>query len=65
MKLTTIWWQKPLCLLGFHKWEIRQTPKGHRYGFETEEGKRKGIFGLHDESPGRLRDQCCWCDVLR
>lgn len=59
------WWQKILCVLGKHKWETRQTAKGHCYGFETEEGKRKGIFGLHDEEPMKLRDQCSRCKVLR
>lgn len=61
----TKWWQKILCLIGRHKWETRQSAKGHCYGFETEEGKRKKRFGLHDESPLKLRDQCAWCDSLR
>lgn len=52
------------CLLGYHKWETRQTAKGHRYGYETEEGKRKGIYGLHDETPMKLRNQCVHCGTL-
>ncbi len=58
-------WQRVLCLFGYHKWETRQSAKGHCFGFETEEGKRKGRFGLHDESPLKLRDQCCRCHTLR
>lgn len=61
----TPFWQKVLCLFGHHKWETRQTSKGHCYGFETEEGKRKGKFGLHDESPMKLRDQCVRCLTLK
>ena len=53
-----------MCLLGYHKRETRQTAKGHRYGFQTDEGERKGIFGLHDESPMKLRDQCGRCGTL-
>lgn len=58
-------WQRVLCLLGYHKWETRQSAKGHCYGVQTEEGKRKGIFGLHDETPMKLRDQCGRCGTLR
>lgn len=58
------WWQRIFCLLGYHKPEKRQSAPGHRYGFETEEGKRKGVFGLHDESPMKLRDQCARCKAL-
>lgn len=58
-------WQKIMCLLGYHKWETRQSEKGHCYGFETEEGKRNGKCGLHDESPMKLRDRCCRCESLR
>ena len=58
-------WQRFLCLFGYHKWENRQSPKGHCFGFQTEEGKRKGVFGLHDESPIKLRDQCGRCQSLR
>jgi hypothetical protein len=57
-------WQRVLCLLGYHKRETRQSAPGHRYGFETEEGKRKGVFGLHDETPSKLRDQCGRCETL-
>ena len=55
---------KILCLLGFHLEETRQTAKGHCFGFETEEGKRKGVFGLHDETPMKLRNQCGRCGTL-
>lgn len=58
-------WQRILCLLGYHKWETRQTEPGHCYGFQTEEGERKGVFGLHDETPMKLRDQCGRCNTLR
>lgn len=58
-------WQKVLCLLGYHKWETRQTAKGHCYGIETEEGIRKGKHGLHDENPMKLTDQCARCQTLR
>lgn len=58
-------WRKVLCLFGYHKWETRQSAKGHCFGFETEEGKRKGRFGLHDESPMKLADQCPHCLSLR
>lgn len=58
-------WQKVLCLFGYHKWETRQSAKGHRYGFQTKEGERKGVFGLHDENPMQLRDQCARCHSLR
>jgi len=58
------WWHKILCFLGKHKWETRQTGKGHCYGFQTEEGIRKGIYGLHDENPMKLRGQCGRCNVL-
>lgn len=57
-------WQRITCLLGYHKKETRQTAPGHCYGFETEEGKRKGIRGLHDKTPMKLRDQCGRCGVL-
>ncbi len=57
-------WQRVLCLFGYHKRETRQTEPGHCYGFETEEGKRKGKFGLHDETPMKLRDQCARCHTL-
>jgi hypothetical protein len=57
-------WQRVLCLLGYHKRETRQSAPGHCYGFETEEGKRKGRFGLHDETPMKLRDQCGRCGAL-
>ena len=53
-----------MCLLGYHLEETRQTAKGHCYGFQTEEGERKGIFGLHDETPMILRNQCGRCGVL-
>ena len=56
--------QRVMCLLGYHRPETRQTAKGHCYGIETEEGKRKGIFGLHDEKPMKLRDQCGRCGAL-
>lgn len=57
-------WQRVLCLLGYHKPETRQTAPGHCYGLQTKEGARKGVFGLHDESPMKLRDQCGRCDTL-
>jgi|CXWK01.1.fsa_nt_gi hypothetical protein len=57
-------WQRVLCLLGYHKWETRQSAKGHCYGVQTEEGKRRGIFGIHDETPMKLRDQCGRCGTL-
>jgi hypothetical protein len=57
-------WQRILCLLGYHKRETRQTAPGHCYGLKTEEGERKGIFGLHDETPMKLRDQCGRCHAL-
>jgi hypothetical protein len=57
-------WQKVLCLFGYHKRETRQSAKGHQYGFQTEEGKQRGIFGIHDEKPMKLRDQCGRCDTL-
>ncbi len=58
-------WQRILCLLGYHKWETRQTAKGHCFGIETEEGRRKGVFGLHDELPMKLNDQCGRCGAVR
>lgn len=58
-------WRRILCLLGYHKWETRQSAPGHCYGFETDEGRRKGRFGLHDEDPLKLRDQCPHCHTLR
>lgn len=57
-------WQRVLCLHGYHKRETRQSAKGHCYGFQTEEGKRRGIFGIHDEEPMKLRDQCARCRTL-
>jgi hypothetical protein len=48
-------WQRVLCLFGYHKWETRQTAKGHRYGNGT----------LHDDAPMKLRDQCGRCSTLR
>ena len=57
-------WQRVPCLLGYHKRETRQTSKGHCYGIQTEEGLRKGVFGLHDEKPMKLRDQCGRCGAL-
>lgn len=57
-------WSRVLCLLGYHKREMRQSAKGHRFGVQTEEGERKGIFGLHDEKPMQLRDQCGRCNTL-
>lgn len=53
-----------LCVLGYHKRETRQTAKGHCFGIQTDEGKRRGIFGIHDETPMKLRDQCGRCNVL-
>lgn len=58
-------WQKIFCLFGYHKWEPRQTAPGHCFGFQTGEGTRKGKFGLHDESPMKLRDQCARFHSLR
>ena len=57
-------WQRALCVLGYHKGETRQSAKGHCYGVQTEEGERKGVFGLHDEKPMKLRDQCARCGAL-
>lgn len=57
--------QKIMCLFGHHKWEKRQTSKGHCYGFETEEGKERGIKGIHDKDPMKLRDQCSRCCSLK
>ena len=57
-------WQRALCLLGYHKAETRQSAPGHCYGVQTEEGKRRGIFGIHDETPLKLRDQCGRCNTL-
>ncbi len=57
-------WQRVLCLFGYHKRETRQSAKGHCYGFQTEEGERRGIYGIHDEQPMKLRDQCGRCDTL-
>ena len=53
-----------MCLFGYHLSETRQTAKGHCYGVQTEEGARKGIFGLHDENPMELRSQCGRCGTL-
>lgn len=47
-------WQRVLCVLGYHKREMRQTAKGHRFGNGT----------LHDDKPMRLRDQCGRCNAL-
>lgn len=58
-------YRRVLCLFGYHVWEKRQTAPGHCYGFKTEEGERKGIFGLHDESPLKLRDQCGHCFTVK
>jgi hypothetical protein len=57
-------WERILCVLGYHKRETRQTAKGHCYGFQTDEGERRGIFGIHDEKPMKLRDQCGRCHTL-
>jgi hypothetical protein len=57
-------WQRVTCLLGYHKAEKRQTAPGHCYGFETAEGKLRGIRGIHDKTPMSLRDQCGRCGVL-
>lgn len=57
-------WRRVQCLLGYHKRETRQSAKGHCYGFETDESKRRGIFGIHDEKPMKLRDQCGRCNTL-
>jgi hypothetical protein len=57
-------WARVACLFGYHKRETRQTAPGHCYGFQTKEGERKGVFGLHDESPMKLRDQCGRCGTL-
>ena len=57
-------WQRVLCALGYHRREKRQSAPGHCYGFQTKEGERKGVFGLHDETPMRLRDQCGRCGAL-
>lgn len=57
-------WQCVLCLFGYHKKETRQTANGHCYGFETEEGKERGIKGIHDKDPMKLRDQCGRCSTL-
>ena len=54
------WWQRVLCVLGYHKRETRQTAKGHRYG-PTEEHPRGE---LHDDRPMKLRDQCGRCGAL-
>jgi hypothetical protein len=58
-------WTKIMCLFGYHLWETRQSAPGHCYGMQTEEGERKGVFGLHDETPMKLRDQCGRCGTLR
>ena len=57
-------WQRVLCLFGYHKRETRQTAKGHCFGVKTAEGERKGVFGLHNEKPMKLRDQCDRCNTL-
>lgn len=57
-------WAKIMCLFGYHKPEMRQSAPGHCYGFQTKEGERKGVFGLHDETPMKLRDQCGRCGAL-
>lgn len=57
-------WAKVACLLGYHRPETRKSAPGHCFGVETEEGKRKGVFGLHDENPMKLRDQCGRCGTL-
>ncbi|HEX8615652.1 MAG TPA: hypothetical protein VF800_30590 [Telluria sp.] len=57
-------WRRVQCLLGYHKRETRQSAKGHCYGFQTEEGERRGIFGIHDERPMKLRHQCGRCHTL-
>jgi len=57
-------WRRIQCVLGYHRSETRQSAKGHCYGVQTEEGKRRGIFGIHDESPMKLRDQCGRCGKL-
>lgn len=43
---------------------IPHTNPDSRYGMQTEEGKRRGIFGIHDETPMKLRDQCGRCNTL-
>lgn len=53
-----------LCVLGYHKSETRQSAPGHCYGFQTDEGERRGIFGIHDAKPMRLRNQCGRCNTL-
>jgi hypothetical protein len=58
------WWQRVMCLLGYHKPETRQSAPGHCFGFQTNEGQEKGVFGLHDEAPLKLRDQCGRCGSL-
>jgi len=57
-------YRRCMCLLGYHGRETRQTAKGHCYGFQTDEGRRKEVFGLHDETPMKLRDQCPHCFTL-
>ena len=47
-------WQRVLCLFGYHRRETRQTAKGHRFG----DGE------LHDDKPMKLRDQCGRCGTL-
>lgn len=57
-------WQRVLCLLGYHQRETRQSARGHCFGVQTAEGERRGIFGIHDETPMKLRDQCGRCRTL-
>ena len=57
-------WRRVQCLLGYHKRETRQSAKGHCYGVQTDEGKRRGIFGIHDDTPMKLRSQCGRCHAL-
>jgi hypothetical protein len=48
------WWQRVLCVLGYHRWEPRATPPGHRLG-----------DGTPTIAPIALRDQCGRCGTLR
>ena len=57
-------WQRLMCVLGYHKRMENFTPVGHCFGHQTEEGRRRGIYGIHDESPLRLRDKCSRCGTL-
>ncbi len=48
------WWQRVLCVLGYHRWEPREIAPGHRLG-----------DGSLTTRPMKLRDQCGRCGAVK